>query len=339
MQLRNLLFVCLFVLVSCQSQVQTENLVETESNELLSPADAYLLEVFKIVEINALNRNEVDWSALKGKVFEREDDSASPSDVYDSIHYILQNLNDQHSHFWDPSQANEFKTKAVDFSTEPWGKLVAGKYAYLWNGVFSSGNQDAINHYANQLQQLVIDLDAQSPCAWVLDFRDNSGGTVFPMLAGLGELYGDGLAVIAVDSYGNTIEFNYENGELWEDGVSKAKASRPDFSLSEDQPTIALLIGPRTASSGELTVLAFEGIPNVVTFGHDTAGLTTANQTFELSDGALLFLTTAVFGDRTGHTYGGKIMPDYPLSDSVTSNGTIPSEVMNWLEENSPCER
>ncbi|MEJ2265478.1 MAG: S41 family peptidase [Anaerolineales bacterium] len=338
------IILCLVMLSNCQQQAQIK---PPETIEMLSPIEVsietptqginYLSEVIEIIETNALNRDQVDWKALKMEVLEREKSATMPSDTYDSIQYLLLKLNDKHSFFWLPEQAQEFKKQAAEFSTEPWGEIYDGKIAYIWNGVFASGNQDVIDQYADDLQQVVIELDAQNPCAWVVDLRDNSGGTVFPMLAGLGELFRDGVAAMATDSYDHIIEFTYKNGMLWEDGILRAQTTHLDFGLSTPALEIVVLIGPQTASSGEMTALAFEGLPNVTFFGHPTAGLTTANETYELSDGAMLFLTTAVFGDRTGKKYGGAIEPDYSLENPDGGKGTIPGEVFDWLGETSSC--
>ena len=45
-------------------------------------------------------------------------------------------------------------------------------------------------------------------------------------------------------------------------------------------------------------------------FGAATAGLSTSNSLFSLSDGAVLALTVAVMADRTGRVYGDAIEPD-----------------------------
>ena len=50
---------------------------------------------------------------------------------------------------------------------------------------------------------------------------------------------------------------------------------------------IALLIDSMTASSGEMTAISFIGMPNVKVLGQPSAGYTTANTTFYMSDGTM----------------------------------------------------
>jgi C-terminal processing protease CtpA/Prc len=49
--------------------------------------------------------------------------------------------------------------------------------------------------------------------------------------------------------------------------------------------------------------IAFRGRHRARSVGLPTAGVPTANDTFRLSDGATLLLTTAQDGDRTGYVY------------------------------------
>ena len=73
---------------------------------------------------------------------------------------------------------------------------------------------------------------------------------------------------------------------------------------------VAVLTGPRTASSGEAVAISFKGRPRTRSFGQPTIGLSSANGTFPLPDGAMILLTTAIEADRTGKQYGEKVDPD-----------------------------
>ena len=66
---------------------------------------------------------------------------------------------------------------------------------------------------------------------------------------------------------------------------------------------------------GEASVIAFRGRPNTRSFGTPTGGLSTANRSIQLSDGAWLYLTVAVMADRNLTRYGGPVGPDEVLSD------------------------
>ncbi len=46
--------------------------------------------------------------------------------------------------------------------------------------------------YATKLQGIIADLDKAHPAGWVVDLRGNVGGNMWPMLAGIGPVLGEG---------------------------------------------------------------------------------------------------------------------------------------------------
>ena len=104
---------------------------------------------------------------------------------------------------------------------------------------------------------------------------------------------------------------------------------------------VAVLYGPGTASSGEATAISFRGRDDTRSFGAPTFGVSTANRSFHMRDGALLVLTTSTMGDRTGKVYGGKLTPDEEVAGPATIvRGEIDDVVraaMNWLTKHPAC--
>jgi len=95
-----------------------------------------------------------------------------------------------------------------------------------------------------------------------------------------------------------------------ESGRVRARVSESaDVAMGESVP-LAVLIGPQTASSGEAVAVAFRGRPHTVIFGQRSRGLSTSNNQFRLSDGAILNLSVSVFADRQGRRYGDELDPD-----------------------------
>jgi carboxyl-terminal processing protease len=91
-----------------------------------------------------------------------------------------------------------------------------------------------------------------------------------------------------------------------------------------------VLIGPITASSGEMTAIAFIGRKNVRLFGNATAGFTSANRTYQLNDGALLALTEMGVGDRLSREYSGPIVADEHVRDKNAK-----SAALKWLKRHA----
>ena len=85
------------------------------------------------------------------------------------------------------------------------------------------------------------------------------------------------------------------------------------------------------ASSGEATLIAFRLRPDTRSFGEATCGLSTANATYPLSDGATLTLTTSVMADRAKNRFGDRIPPDEVFSDQTQAI----QRAITWLQTGS----
>jgi predicted enzyme related to lactoylglutathione lyase len=88
---------------------------------------------------------------------------------------------------------------------------------------------------------------------------------------------------------------------------------------------VAVLTDSLTASSGEAVAVAFRGRPNARSFGWPTTGVSSANRTVFLPDGARLYVTASVYADRTGRTYGGSLVPDVMIEDVMAADTTTAS--------------
>jgi hypothetical protein len=109
-------------------------------------------------------------------------------------------------------------------------------------------------------------------------------------------------------------------------GTGKPPRNGPAFWLVNAEQRIAILLGPRTMSSGEMVAIALAGRSNSRTFGAATAGYTTGNAVHKLSDGALLILTETRVADRAGIPVLGPIIPD----ESVGLEAA-PNQALGWL--------
>ena len=158
------------------------------------------------------------------------------------------------------------------------------------------------------------------------------------MLVGLAPLIGDGQIGGFQHPDGNLGAITLENGLFIEaEEFDWDPADLQPVVIQPSDPPIAILIGPQTASAGEMVALAFKGLPNVIYFGQDTAGLTTGNSRYDLSDGSMILLTSSVFVDRLGQAYPHGFSPDLPLESVYANPDTIPAEVFAWLQSQESC--
>jgi C-terminal processing protease CtpA/Prc len=191
--------------------------------------------------------------------------------------------------------------------------------------------------YETNLQRIVADLDKSHPVGWIVDLRGNVGGNMWPMLAGIGPLLGEG------DHLGEFFTLDSHSTWKYRDGVAAeiedgkespypAVAAAPYKLIGT--PNVAVLIDRRTGSSGEAIAIAFRGRPKTRFFGEHTQGASTANDLVRLSDGAVMWLTIGVDADRAGRQYMEGFDPDEEIhGDQVLPDDQDPvlQGALRWL--------
>lgn len=156
----------------------------------------------------------------------------------------------------------------------------------------------------------------------IIDLRGNRGGDMGPMLAGLSPLLEDGELLSFV--YGeNEVPVTLEDGSI-EGGGSPISVE--NIKKIKDLP-IAVLIDHDTASSAELTLLALKENENVKTFGEETRGLTSVNQTINLTEDIYLALTIGSVKTRSGENY-----KEQPIQADVPSQ-QAKEDALQWIQE------
>jgi C-terminal processing protease CtpA/Prc len=180
--------------------------------------------------------------------------------------------------------------------------------------------------FADSVQQQIRNVDTPSLMGWIVDVRGNGGGNMWPMVAGVGPVLGDGIAGYFVPPSGSATPWSYSAGAALNGGSSIAQTTTV-YELIRRAPRVAVLTDNLVASSGEAVVISFRARPNTRSFGGATCGLSTANTTFRLSDGAMLYLTTALMADRTRTTYGDSVAPD----ETVSGDAEVVQRAIAWL--------
>ncbi|MBV7330667.1 S41 family peptidase [Chloroflexi bacterium TSY] len=289
---------------------------------------AYLKEALQIIEEHAYFQARVDWVKTTEKAFQASSTASTTSDLYPLIRSILTELKDSHSSLSPPDR--ELAIRAGDSEIQlPHGSRIENDFGYI-NVPRFTGNDIQAVLYASTLQSEIRRLDSKTTRGWIVDLCQNKGGNMWPMLAGIGPLLGDGVVGMFVDMKGRQTCWSYENGQALYDNEVVYELDHP-IQLFHRLPPVALLTGSDTASSGEAIAVAFRKRPKSASFGQLTAGLSTANDAYALADGAVLYLPVALFADREGEVYGGPLEPDYPSDSSETAL----SDAVEWLRTQS----
>lgn len=306
---------------------------------------AYVKEVVDIARTHALVRDSVDWPATQRELLAMAHGMQTPAETYPVFSYLLSVLRqhgDRHSQFRPPVTVSAYRAPATAASApviaEPSARYLGEGLAYVAVPGFGSSNAERQLAFASQLQALIRQLDTEhSVAGWVVDLRDNGGGNMYPMLAGLGPLTGAGTLGYFITGRQEQ-PITYRDGEAYVGKPSRRAAVPQPYQLRRPTSPVAVLIGPRTASSGEITAMAFMGRPATRLFGQASAGFTTANAPFRLSDGAELNLAVSTEADRTHRQHLGSLVPDETVSPAAPAGTDAALQAASaWLRKQVPA--
>lgn len=289
---------------------------------------ATLTEALEIARQNALKRGELDWAVIEKDLAMRSNHLRDEASFYEALQGLLDQLGDNHSFLrtadgcrWRATASQPEMPPAPAIRPEP-------GIAYIEINPMASGAGEDMAVFADALYAKILAAYRSDQIGWILDFRRNTGGQLWPMLAGLSPLIQSRPAGQAV----------YPDGVHWRWWARDGQAGVGDqihHAVTEAQARnlpqlpIAILVGGATASSGEAGVISFLGQDHVRVFGSRTRGLATINQPFKLDCGAVLMLTTAFFADRRGRTWPHGIQPDEVIDDG----GDAMQPAVEWLRK------
>ena len=304
-------------LISCQK--------DKEPAATSSTAQVYVDKILGEMQNYSVNRKTIDWPVFKQQVNEKLQGAQTIADTYPAIQLALTLLGDNHSTYTTAGGTLIFGTRRV-ICTDGTATAVPAnsKIGYINVTGFLGSGPDATN-FAQSIQSSIRQADSDSIQGWIVDLRENTGGNMWPMLAGIGPILGEGIAGYFTLPDGTTTSWSYQNGSAVENQTERVKLVTP-YKLRRPAPKVAVLTNRVTASSGEAIAISFKGRSNTRSFGGPTCGISTATATKVLSDGAILNLTQGTLSDRNKTLYGTQVQPDEALYTS-----TAVDKAVAWL--------
>ncbi|EJL23484.1 periplasmic protease [Caulobacter sp. AP07] len=293
--------------------------IDTASLEDLGPADlaphgaakAYLDDALGWLEREHINSAKADWKTLRAEADLAAAGAATPAQTYPAIRAAITTLGERHTLLFPPAPPRPPGPPVAPVRALPQGRFVGEHIAVLTLPTLLrdlTNPADDGRAYRDAARDFIALARDKGTCGWIVDLRDHGGGDMWPGMMGLAALLGPGPHGVFINAKGR---------EPWPVIPAPSPVGAP----------VAVLIGPRTGSSGEMIAIAFEGWPSTRFFGAPTIGLTTANSPRVLSDGAVLTVTTSRVEDRTGHLYDGPILPDEPAPGDAAEPAAVA-----WLE-------
>jgi C-terminal processing protease CtpA/Prc len=293
----------------------------------------YITEITGIVKNNSIVTSQIDWPKYQKDVDSLSGNINSIDSCRPVLDYVIQTLRtngDKHSFFIYKSLVKKLNTGSVQPKPAE-ARLLDAHTAYIKVPGIMSLNTAANNAFRDTIQQLIRKLDTENDItAWVVDLRHNTGGNMWPMIAGLNALIQDGIA-------GYWVSSKNKRSRWYSYGRSMMGAGK-FYKIKRRSSPIAVLIDGHTASSGEMTAISFLGLPYVKTFGQPSAGYTTANYTFVLSSGVILQLATSYAADRKKHVYKDRIVPDVLVKENAAGADDTLEAAMKWIMHNAVAE-
>jgi carboxyl-terminal processing protease len=297
------------------------------SGGISTAASAFLNSIIDIAQRTSINRLTIDWTAYRNSVLADVARAQTIEDTFPAIRTAITLLRDGHSSYRSASGTTSIFVSLRSCAAPAVVPLsLPANIGSVRVGAFS-GTLEQANAYARQIQDAIAAADRDDVIGWIVDLRSNGGGNMWPMVAGLGPILGEGPLGYFIGPTGTETLWEYRNGASRSGGSAITTVS-PPYVLKRQQPRVAVLSNIAIASSGEATLIAFRQRPNTRSFGEPTCGLSTANTTNTLSDGGMFTITTALMADRNKTPFGDRIPPDEVISDQTQ----MIQRAIDWLQ-------
>jgi len=307
----------------------------------------YLDAALGLMREHALRRAEVDWSAVRAQALEHARGATTSVDTHLAVRYALRELGDRHSYLQSAAATRMLASSAVSNArtrsppAAPSAHRLGEKLAYVSVPGFAGGTPAQQVDFAETLKNAIQAHDGPEVCGWVVDLRQNTGGNLWPMLAGLGPLLGEGNLAASIYPDGRRVAVWHRDGQAGFGDFTQLRVRSP-YRLDASVP-VAVLLGSGTASSAEVLAVAFRSRGTTRSFGAPTRGLSAGNRTFALADGASLVLTVAATSDNAGRVYLGPIAPDEAVARVAESSAgeaatdSTLARAAAWLTARDSC--
>lgn len=296
----------------------------------LSAGAIYVTAMMSVMQEHSINRKTINWSSFRTQVLAAVPAGANVSATFPAIRVALTLLGDNHSFYTSAGGSNISGSSLICSAATVTGVPTMGADVGYVRVTGFSGTSAQAQAFTDSIQSAIRTADSPLVRSWIVDLRGNTGGNMWPMIAGIGPILGTGTAGYFIDPDGVTMTWGYNGAASQLDGAVLHAASAP-YTVSSSSPKVAVLIDQRVGSAGEAVAVAFKQRANTRFFGTATCGASTANVDHRLSDGALLHLTESVMADRTRQTYGGPLQPDEVIADT---SAVVPRAVA-WLRAGS----
>ncbi len=292
---------CIFALLLSYFLARDKSLTDEE----------YFEEAIELMEENSVNKNSLDWDLIKKEVFEY----SKTHDKKSTALKLLELTETNHSSFRnkDGKLLAFHNDLGCEFEHSEDLKIPEN-IGYIRIDQYRGRGLEKRIEFAEQIQDSIRKQDKKDLKGWIIDLRFNTGGSIDPMVAGLGPILGNNKVGYFVnpnkssDDKNKVVAYGYHKGSTI---VRYARLTiEQPYILKHPEKPVVVLTSSITSSSGEAIAIAFKHHPNTIHVGEKTCGMATANKRFKMSDDSLLILTTSYMTDRKMNRYDNGVLPD-----------------------------
>lgn len=307
--------------------------------------------LFNTLKSDYLYKNEVEWTLIENETraslnqfSDFKSSMAQTTILFDKIkatHCQIYYNDTVFTATYNGPTEKDFSEQWINkYITEPnfEVEVLENKYGYILIPAinFEDISLENIHNVSQPLYDEINKIKSSNSLkGWIIDLRFNSGGNIYPMLLALYDFLGDNAVYGTMDIDKKIISMTkLKNGKYIDDDSITSYIIPKGKKLIKTK--VALITGIVTASSGEITAIAFKGRENTILIGEKTMGMTTTNVERYLPFGAVLALTIGYDCDRNGNFYES-IIPDIVIKqqdnfDNLLLDKNI-KEAINWINK------
>lgn len=276
-----------------------------------STEEELLDQLFIAGELRAVNRNTIDWEALRQLVL----DTYNTEGYDEAVVVYLNGLGENQSFY---SRQNGQTIFGSDIGCTSSGYTFADlddDIGYIQMRAFVGDIQEATLFSGDRHNRARIQ-DGPNNKGWVVDLTTTNGGLLTPLLASLGMFYDqETLGYFINDD--EEIAFGYTDGRAYIRNASESETRVVDpYTLMNPDAKLVVVIDLVTSGAGEAVVVALKDRPNTLVLGRPTCGISSVTQSFPLSNGDAITLVTHFLGDRDKQTFTSRLQPDVQVGNT-----------------------
>ena len=275
----------------------------------------------------SINKRKVNWDSLEAfkyfSIAKTEPDSA----LIIVGQKLLELLNDNHGgviykgdYIKNPNAPKIRRTGKAKlltyfylFKMSP--QMLESDVAYIRIPTLAGQSKEEIDQIISKIQRAICGLNYTLKTNWIIDLRLNNGGNFPGMIAGIGNIAGDGLlGYVTKDSDKPDEKMFLKNGHFYQNDRLMARSSM-HCAISGYKPKIAVIIGAGTNSAAEDICIALKGRPDTRFFGEKTKGSVSGNSILFINETTSFNVGTSYYKDRTEKIYQEGIDPDVHIAD------------------------